>query len=101
MARFEQLVVSNRSDRWGIPRATETIIVNLDTISTVTDRTVDTTYQSFFSPDCPVGIYAAVGVTVQNGGEHTLLLGQFDQVDEADAAVDRFTTWLTGKPLLA
>ncbi|MGC5224498.1 hypothetical protein ACPW96_18185 [Micromonospora sp. DT81.3] len=101
MARFEQLVISDQRDRWGIPRATETIIVNLDTISTVTDRTVDTTYQSFFSADCHGGIYAAVGVTVQNGDTHTLLLGQFDQVDEADAEVDRFTTWLTGRPLLA
>ena len=99
MARFEQLVVSNQRDRYGIPRATGHIIVNLDEITTVDDATVDLTYRSFFDA-APAGVYPGVRIALRDGQEHTLMLGQFNDVDEADTEVNRFAQWLTGAPLL-
>lgn len=101
MARFEQLVVSNRRDQWGIPRTTGEAIVNIDDISIIEDATVDTTFQAFFSHSCPRGVFAGVQVTMTTGAQHTLTLGQFDDVNEANQEVDRFTRWLTHRPLLA
>lgn len=100
MARFEQLVVSDRRDRWGIPRVTGEAIVNIDDISTVEDATVDTTFHAFFSDSCPRGVFAGVLVTMNTGAKHTLTLGQFDDVHEANREVDQFTRWLTRQPLL-
>ena len=101
MPRFEQFVVSNRRDRWGIPRATGETILNVDDISTIEDATVDTTFHAFFSSSCPRGVFAGVAVTMTSGVHHTLMLGQFDDVDEANAEVDRFTQSVTCRSLLA
>lgn len=100
MPRNEQLVVSNRRDRYGIPRSTGTVIVNLDHVVTVEDATVDTTYRAFFDEHCPAGVFAGVRIALRTGQLHTLMLGQYANTDEADEEVDRFTHWLTGTHLL-
>lgn len=100
MSRFEQLVVSDRRDRYGIHRPTGTVIVNVDEIATVHDATVDTTYRAALDSSCPAGIFACVRIRLRSREQHTLMLGQFPTEREADQEINRFTSWLTGAELL-
>lgn len=99
MARFEQLVVSNHTDRYGIPRATGMTILNVDEISTIDDATVDLTDELHDGSKIPAGVYPGITLTLNNGTTHTLMLGHFHNPDEADNEINRFTIWLTGAPL--
>jgi len=99
MTRFEQLVVSNSRDQYGIPRTTDVIIINTDEIATVEDLTVDLTYQAALRPDVPGGYYPTVLLTLKNSTQHTILIGHFANEEESDAALDQFTRWLTSAAL--
>lgn len=101
MTRFEQVVLANEEDEHGIPRFTGTAILNLDEIQTVLAGIRDTTFAAHFDPRCPPGFFPYLVVAMRNGSDHTLLLGQFPELEEAENELERFTVWLTGQPILS
>lgn len=100
MARFEQVVLSNDDDEYGIPRYSGVAVINTDEIQTVEAGMRDTIFAADFDPRCPRGYFPFLTVAMRGGDRHTLLLGQYDAPEEAEAELERFTRWLTGQPIL-
>lgn len=98
MTRIVPLALSTAADAHDVPIAGPIAHVDVELIEHVEGVVIDNRWRAMVAdcvPTCHATIRATIAGTVQ-----IIIVGQFEDVDEAIAETDRFAQWLVGVSLL-
>ena len=98
MTRIVPLAISTRPDPYGVPVPGDVVDVDVDQIEHVEGVIIDNRWRALVD-DCAPACHATLYATIA-GAVHVIVIGQFDDLDDAITETDRFSVWLVGVSLL-
>ena len=98
MTRIVPLALSTRTDPCGVPVSGDVIDVDVDQVEHVEGVIIDNRWRALVE-DCAPACHATLHATIA-GAVHVIVIGQFDDLDDAITETDQFSVWLVGVSLL-
>ena len=98
MTRFLPLALSTATGPHDVPIPGPVEYVDTDQMERVEGVIVDNRWRAFVD-DCVPACHATVHATIA-GREHVIVVGQFEDLDQAIEETERFSQWLVGVSLL-